>query len=145
MKNGEESRKALKDLRDTIAGFKRPVNVLILDDSREDRLLFERTLMLAELPLEVHHAETMNDALGHLARVKFDLIFVDLKLGAGRSGLDILKHTDAPCIVLTGLDDNSEMVNDAVKAGAAVVRKPLSPQHFQLVNRLIGAMRHATT
>lgn len=98
--------------------------VLIVDDSAEDRLSCRRYLSQSELPTyEFSEAETVEDGLKCLAESAPDCILLDYRLPDG-SGLDFLRRAMSEflphqvCVVmLTGYGDEDVIVS-AMKQGA---------------------------
>ncbi len=81
--------------------------------------------------LEVHMAQTGEKGLEVLFSEKPDLVLLDLKLGAGITGIEFLRRaraakTSAQIVVVTAVDDEN-MVNMARGLGAVdYVPKPFS-------------------
>jgi PleD family two-component response regulator len=123
----------------------RPLKILIVDDSAEDRRAFKR--MISECPKHTHEiseAETAYDGLVIAQIDDWDCIFLDYNL-PDISGLDFLaeyrKHTPKvvlPVVMLTGQGRESVAV-DAMKRGAFdyVAKSEASPE------RLNGIIHHA--
>jgi DNA-binding NarL/FixJ family response regulator len=126
-------------------GATRPLKILIIDDSPEDRRAFRR--MIEECPKHTHEiseAETAYDGLVIAQIDDWDVIFLDYNL-PDISGLDFLaeyrKHTPKvvlPVVMLTGHGRESVAV-DAMKHGAFdyVSKAEASP------DRLNGIIHHA--
>jgi len=100
------------------------MQILLVEDEAATRKSFRR--MLKVLPdLEVIEAGSLADALTVMRREPIDLFLVDLRLSQAsndRGGLEFLqelrraKH-EAPCVVLSGVDDMGD-VREAFRLGA---------------------------
>lgn len=67
-----------------------PLDVLVVDDARPDCLLLGAWLDAAGARWEAVH--DVRDALGALARRTFDVVVLDVDLGEGPSGFDLLER-----------------------------------------------------
>jgi len=99
------------------------INVLLVDDDKGDRQLVNLALAKSSQPVElnVETAETLREAIEHLASNNYDIVLLDLGL-PDSSGIETVQkaHTanpDVPIVVLTGLADE-EMGLKAIKQGA---------------------------
>lgn len=87
-----------------------PVNILLIDDSPEDRQIYRRFLEQSSMDYVVHEAEDGASGLEAAARLQPDCILLDLRLGeeSGYEVLFALKDQDClrriPVIMLTGAD-----------------------------------------
>lgn len=95
------------------------LNILILDDNKTFLEDFEA---LMSGTYNVVSAETEQAAFDILNLKKVDVMFLDLMLGAGKSGIDVLKRIkqalpDFPIIMVTA-HASVESAVDAMKAGA---------------------------
>ncbi|MFW6146132.1 MAG: response regulator [Planctomycetota bacterium] len=106
-----------------MAGYRRPLRVLIVEDNPGDVVLLRH--MLQAVPgetLEMTEAGTMGEAIRAMEPVEtFDVILLDLDLPESR-GLDTVRcvhdvNGEAPIIVLTGHEDTGLGV-EAVRLGA---------------------------
>ncbi|MBI3005402.1 MAG: sigma-54-dependent Fis family transcriptional regulator [Ignavibacteriales bacterium] len=93
--------------------------VLVLDDSKTFLEDFDSLMSSTFVVLQ---AQTERDALEHLSRKKVDVMFLDLMLGDGQSGLDVLVRVkeilpDLPVIMLTAHADVETAV-EAMRLGA---------------------------
>ena len=99
------------------------VRALLVEDDDEDEDIFRH--YAAQLRNHAVIVERVSDEEGLRSRLsaeRFDLIFMDLDLSRGESGLDLLKwlHThkaDIPVVVVTGSGDEQKAV-EAMKSGA---------------------------
>lgn len=105
------------------------LNILIVDDDREDILLAENQLRegLQGIPVELEKADSFAQGLSRVERTSYDLLLLDYQLG-DRNGLDLMRDVRAkgvatPVIFLTGRGDEQVAV-ETMKLGAAdYVRK----------------------
>ncbi len=100
--------------------------VLVLDDSRAFLEEFES---LVEGSFKIVATQSEADAFETLSRLKIDAMFLDLKVGDGLSGLDVLKRVkesmpDFPVIILTA-HPSVESAVEAMRLGAySYISKP---------------------
>jgi two-component system, OmpR family, KDP operon response regulator KdpE len=117
-------------------------SVLIVDDERQIRRAL--SLNFGARGYQVHEAATGESALTEVARVRPDIVLLDLGL-PGMSGLTVIEAlrgwTDVPIIVLTARDEEHSKVL-ALDAGADdYVTKPFGMA--ELVARVRAALRRA--
>lgn len=99
------------------------IRALLVEDDDEDADIFGRyAAEMTEYAVTLVRAAGEEEAKRCLAGERFDLIFLDLSLGRGRNGLDLLKELhkhqgDVPVIVVTGKGDELKAVR-AMKSGA---------------------------
>ena len=136
VRTGRESRRCSRPNFCPLPTAHCPVlTALIVDDEANIRLVLARCL--GDLGVRAHTAATAADALGEAARTAFDLVFLDLRLGA-ESGLDLLPRLvalapQAHVVVLTAYAAIDTAV-ESVKLGAAdYLPKPFSPAQIALV------------
>ncbi len=102
---------------------KRSLRVLLVEDDPEDVAIFRRYVERLETGRVVmDHVTETGEALTRLAGGGFDLLFIDLNLGGGGNGMDLLERLqqrgiDTPAIMVTGAGDETKAVC-AMKAGA---------------------------
>jgi two-component system, NtrC family, nitrogen regulation response regulator NtrX len=110
--------------------------VLIVEDERAIRLALSG--LLGRAGHEVEQAETGRAALAHLADQAFDLVLTDLALGAGASGMDVLREAkrlqpETPVVMITA-HGNEKIAVEAMKLGAEdYVPKPFDNDEIRLV------------
>lgn len=89
------------------------MNILIVDDDPKE-------IEIARLALwdvgGIRSASTSAEALQLLKDETIDLCLVDLRLAAGRSGLELVAKVTVPCIVLTNFPEDAA----AMAAAAAL-------------------------
>lgn len=102
--------------------FKTPVKILIIDDDEDDFFITSEYLkQIQEYQLQIDWCYKFNDALQLLKERKYNIFFVDYRLGA-RTGLDFLKEAvrldvEEPIILLTG-KGNKDVDIEAMQMGA---------------------------
>ncbi len=96
---------------------------LLVEDDDEDVSIFSRYAgQLNSHVLEVTRARDEDEAMSRLRDAQFDLVFLDLNLRGGGTGLHLLNRMnredlDVPVIIVTGSGDELKAV-EAMKAGA---------------------------
>ena len=108
------------------------VRILLVDD--EPRLLSALQALLTQRQYQVDTAACGSEALDQLARLKFDLVLLDLRLPDmnGHHIMDFINARDIDCdvIVMSGLV-GIEAAIGALKRGAYdYLRKPFSPEEL---------------
>lgn len=98
------------------------VRILIIDDDEDDFFITSEYLkQIQEYQLQIDWCYKYNDAVQHLKERKYDIYFVDYRLGA-RTGLDFLKEAvslrvEEPIVLLTG-KGNKNVDIEAMQMGA---------------------------
>ncbi len=98
------------------------VNVLVIDDDEDDLYLIKDALSnVKSTRYVVTTASSPLLAMSQLAKVKFDIIFSDYRLGSV-TGIDVINNVrgagiDTPIILLTGIAD--QIVDDAALAAGS--------------------------
>ena len=101
---------------------KPPVRILIIDDDEDDFFITSEYLkQIQEYQLQLDWCFRYNDAVKALGERKYDMYFVDYRLGA-RTGLDFLKEAvrlqcEEPIVLLTG-KGNKDVDIEAMQMGA---------------------------
>jgi two-component system, sporulation sensor kinase E len=101
---------------------KPPVRILIIDDDEDDFFITSEYLkQIQEYRLQLDWCYRYNDAVQALSERKYDMYFVDYRLGA-RTGLDFLKEAmkmgcEEPIVLLTG-KGNKDVDIEAMQMGA---------------------------
>ena len=99
------------------------LRILLVDDDPEDAEIFRRYAAESELyRIEVDHTRGADEALRQLSEHKYNLVFLDQRLGEAVTGLDILrriraKESEPPIIVFTGTG-NEQVAVEMMKSGA---------------------------
>ena len=112
--------------------------ILIVEDEAAIRLALSG--LLRREGYEVEQAENGEAALARLHGESFDLVLTDLALGAGASGMEVLRtsreqHPEAPVVMITA-HGNEKIAVEAMKAGAHdYVPKPFDNDEIRLVVR----------
>jgi PAS domain S-box-containing protein len=98
------------------------VRVLIIDDDEDDYFITSEYLKgIQEYNLKIDWSYKFNEAVDHLQHRKYDIYFVDYRLGA-KTGLDFLKEAvrlgaEEPIVLLTG-KGNKTVDIEAMQMGA---------------------------
>jgi CheY-like chemotaxis protein len=123
-----------------------PQPILIVDDSRIDRLLAEECLRRAGYGVET--AVSGSEALARMAKEHFALVVTDLVM-PGESGLDVVRQLAAerpglPVVLMTN-HGSEDIAVQALRAGAAdyVSKSHLVSQLPAIVDRLFDAAQAA--
>lgn len=99
------------------------IEALLVEDDDEDALIFSRYVgNLKGCRVHLERAPLLKDAEFILTTRHFDIVFLDLNMGAPLNGLDFLKRMRqvglrTPIIIVTGLSDRQKAV-EAMKNGA---------------------------
>ena len=122
----------------------RPFQLLIADDSQAFREVL-REVFRHRPQLEVHEAESGEEAVEVVRRQRIDIVLLDMhmRVMTGLDTLRVLKRLDVlrPCILITS-DTSEELRRDARDADAfSVLKKPLMKQ--QLVTTVSKALMTA--
>jgi two-component system, NtrC family, nitrogen regulation response regulator NtrX len=110
--------------------------ILIVED--EKAICLALTGLLGRAGHEVEQAETGQQALARLADEAFDLVLTDLALGAGASGMDVLREAkrlqpETPVVMITA-HGSEKIAVEAMKLGAEdYVPKPFDNDEIRLV------------
>lgn len=94
--------------------------ILIIDDEESIRFTLQR--FLSNAGYNVSTVSDYRQALAMLDEIDFDLIFSDIVLGGGKTGIDILRNIrekgiHCPVIIITGVPD-IETASEALRLGA---------------------------
>lgn len=98
------------------------IRILIIDDDEDDFFITSEYLKpIQEYQLQIDWCYRFNDAIQHLHERKYDIYFVDYRLGA-KTGLDFLKEAvrigcEEPIVLLTG-KGNKDVDIEAMQMGA---------------------------
>lgn len=119
------------------------LDLLLIDDDDFDRLSVLRTFRRSSEDINVTEAADAQSAVDLLHEKTFDCILLDFRL-ADSNGLDVLAKiesgnlTDAPVIMLTGMD-NEAIISECLNAGAQdyLLKSEISS------NSLIRSIRYA--
>jgi len=99
------------------------LRVLLVEDDLEDADIFRRHAAdSTSYRVEVDHVTTSEQARRRLSEGRYDLVFLDLRLGEPLTGVEVLERfaaggLESPVIVLTGAGDERTAV-EMMKAGA---------------------------
>jgi len=116
-----------------------PLNVLLVEDDEGDAFITRRVLNSKNVE-NIAWAKTVKDACDMFRQAEFKLVFLDLKLQEGTSGLDLIKtlketRPDSWVIVLSGAyTEDSDECKEALRLGAfAIMLKPLTPEKVEFI------------
>jgi len=114
-------------------------NILVIDDEESIRFTFQT--FLSDEGYSVTTASDYDQASSLLTGPGFDLVFADILLGNGRTGIDLMREArerniDCPFVVVTGAP-NVESASDAVRLGAFdYIAKPVHQDTLLRVARM---------
>jgi len=118
--------------------------ILIVDDEEGIRFTFKK--FLTSENYDVSTAEDFDEAVSHISKTDFDLIFADIIL-RGKTGIDVLREIkdrklNCPVIMITGYP-NIETASEAIRLGAFdYIPKPV--QKETLLHAIDVALQHKT-
>lgn len=115
----------------------KPVRILIIDDDEDDFILTKEYLEeIRDRALTIEWCYNYKTALEYIAAKRFDLYFVDYRLGA-KTGVDLLKEAmdlncEEPIILLTG-KGNTNIDKQAMQMGAVdyLVKSELTTEKLE--------------
>ena len=117
--------------------------ILVIDD--EESIRFTLDTFLSEEGYAVTTASNYDEAISCINTSAFDLIFADILLASGKTGIDILKeikHRGLPClcVIITGIPE-VRTASEAVRLGAFdYIAKPVVQE--TLVHTARVALQH---
>jgi DNA-binding NtrC family response regulator len=116
--------------------------ILVVDD--EESILFAFSKILMRPHIEVHTAQTLNEALALLQKNAYDIVIADLRLSgtANFEGLSVISsaaETQKECkiIVMTAYGDEKTKEKVFSQGADFYLEKPVSPQK---IKELIASM-----
>ena len=109
--------------------------ILVVDDERAIGIAIQR--LLTARGHEVETARSVEEAIEHLGRTRFNLVITDLGLGTG-SGMDVLRwvreHAAETAVIMITAYGSERTAVEAMKLGAAdYVPKPFDNDELELV------------
>lgn len=134
--DSQRAREAIVALHRNMQNVAAP-RVLFVDDDQEDAYALRYTVGKKYPFVRIEWRDNADSAIATVKAFKFDLVILDLKFQLG-TGVDIYKSirqvSSVPIVALTGLESNSDLVQQAMAAGMEIVfRKPLSEQSIDLI------------
>lgn len=123
---------AVRALHDKIAQSIAP-NVLIVDDCEDDVIILRHALKEVSPHIRTHWRAEKPEVVAIVSSEPIDLVLLDLRLGLGMTGVEVLKAIRAvsrvPVAGITGSDSSTAVWKEAMDAGMeAIFRKPMSPE-----------------
>ncbi len=120
-----------------MAASSQPVRILIIDDDEDDFILTSSFInSIEDRTFDIQWCYSYKTALEYIASRRFDLYFVDYRLGA-KTGIDLLgeamtMNCEEPIILLTG-KGNSAIDKQAMQMGAVdyLIKSELSPEKLE--------------
>jgi DNA-binding response OmpR family regulator len=116
--------------------------ILVVDD--EDAILFAFSKVLAKPHIEIHTAQTLNDAFVFLQKNPYDVVIADLRLSGTSNfeGFDVISkvaETQKECkiIIMTAYGDEKTKEKVFSLGADFYLEKPVSPQK---IKELIASM-----
>lgn len=128
---------AIRSLHEKIVETMAP-SVLVIDDCEDDVIVL-RYALLEEFPhMVIHWRSSAETALSVIRTQPIDIVLLDLRLGLGLTGVDVLQQIRAistvPVAGYTGMNDGSDLWRQAMKAGIDVIfPKPLDKQIIRML------------
>lgn len=114
------------------------LNILLVDDSDVIRMMIERTLRLADLPVKsVHHAANGRQALDLLDEEWIDLVLADLNMPVmdGAEMLSRIREQDSlkdMPVIIVSTEGATQRIDDLSSKGvSAWIRKPFTPEEIR--------------
>jgi DNA-binding NtrC family response regulator len=116
--------------------------ILVIDD--EDSILFAFSKVLAGPHVEIHTAETLNEALALLQKNTYNVVIADLRLSGtsnfeGFTVISAVSETQKECkiIIMTAYGDEKTKEQVFSLGADFYLEKPVSPQK---IKELIASM-----
>ncbi|GJE17738.1 response regulator [Methylobacterium marchantiae] len=103
-----------------------PLRIVIVED--EALIVMQLEILIEEAGHQVvGTAASAGDAIAVARRTRPDIVFIDLQLRGGSSGLDVAKAlAEEPAMTLVFLTANARHFSDDFAGAAAVIAKPFS-------------------
>jgi two-component system, chemotaxis family, chemotaxis protein CheY len=111
------------------------MKILIVDDSEFMRLTIKK-MLLDDLNNQLYEANNEDDAILKYKELNPDVVFLDIMMKKGDGGIIALKkikeiNKNAKIIIITALNKDNILVNNALNNGAiAVIKKPFSKEEL---------------
>lgn len=121
----------LEAVQPSLADFKGNAKILVIDDDKVQREIANE--ILDELGYEVHLAASGEEAIDIVSENSFDLIILDMIMGAGIDGLETFRaitrlNPDQKAIITSGFSESGR-VKEAQRLGAG----PYLKKPYQLI------------
>ncbi len=103
--------------------------ILVVEDNTETQLIIKVNLRDV---YDVEITDNADDAISLIKNNNFDLVLLDINLGNGKDGRDVLnmineelKYSNLPVIIITAYDIKEEEKNLLMKLSCDYLEKPL--------------------
>jgi len=122
------------------------ISVLVVDDSQTVRAIIEKTLRMADVPLnELYTAGNGQEALDVLRNNWVDLVLTDINMPV-MGGVELIEHMNAddtlqgiPVVVVSTEGSATRIEELKSKGVRAYIRKPFTPERFrEILTELLG-------
>lgn len=126
-----ELRYKMDKLSEYVHNLNHSPTVLIVEDNEDDLHFFNRQLSQLSGVFKVVSTNTGESAIENLKDRKFDIVFLDLNLGHGMSGIKVLEwisqnHVETPVVSVSG-SENGPLVTEAMGLGVVLhLQKPVN-------------------
>ena len=112
--------------------------ILIVDDEESIRFTFE--CFLTEEGYEVVTAKNYGEAIGMIETTAFDMMYADIILGGGKTGLDVIREArergvTCPVVVITGAPTVETAVEAARLGVFDYIPKPIRWENLMETTR----------
>lgn len=128
---------AIERLSGYILSLERTPKALLVDDCEDDLYFLERMIRESEVRISTESTSIPVVAISSLSQVKFDLIFLDLKMEQ-MSGTELIReipqlNKETPIVIMSHLS-NGPLVNEAIALGAWLhLTKPIKAEQLKLM------------
>ena len=117
--------------------------ILIVDD--EDAIIFAFSKVLGKPTIEIHGAQTLNEAVALLQKNAYDAVIADLRLSGTtyNEGFDVIQtarasQKDCKIIVMTAYGDETTKEKIFGLGADFYLEKPVSPQKVKEILASMG-------
>jgi len=136
--NESELQQQMATLAVYVKSLVRTPVLLVVEDNEDDLLFFNRQLNELDQKFQVVSTLSGERALDNLKATKFDLIFLDLRLGEGMDGVEVIRRMNelgikTPVVAVSGTA-NGPIVAMALGLGAVLhLQKPVTVSHLRKI------------
>lgn len=114
------------------------MRILLIDDSRADCANLSRTLAR----FEIDHAVSIESGLELLKAERYDLLLIDVRMPSTDKAYAVLPKqifNELPVIVITGGENDTELINDIIDYGAVGFLNKKISNDAELLESFINA------